>query len=99
VKFDVQVEQYWTYTIDADSPEEAVAELEYGHWPRGDCTGYSIEAVTNVGDYHGDDLRLDRPCSGGCGQQIPANRNDECTKCLLRRLESRQRARATQEDQ
>ena len=88
MKYHVHVEHYWTYEIEADSPEEAARYIEDGDHGAGECTGYSIEAV-NEGQPYDDDLRADNPCRGGCGEMIPAVRNDECAKCLLKRLAER----------
>ena len=87
-KYAVHVQVDWIYEIEADSPEDAAAQWEDEPPPlhEGECTGYSIDAVTSPGDDAGDDLRAPVPCRGGCGKQLPASRNDECIDCFMARL-------------
>lgn len=87
-KYFVHMEQYWTYEAEADSPEEAAAMIEEdGGGTRGECTGYSIDAVTSTNDpFNSEDERAPISCRGGCGKQLPASGNGECTPCLLIRI-------------
>ena len=85
-RYYVHVEHYWTYAIDADSPEDAEQIVIDGDGPHGECTGYSTAAVTldEYGD--GDDQRQPGRCKG-CAKKLEPGRN-ECTTCLLARLDA-----------
>lgn len=86
-KYLVNVRIDWSYEVEGESPEDAASSWEYDQSSYvGDCTGFSIESVTQPGDWNGDDLRADVPCRGGCGKALPASRNDECHDCLIARI-------------
>lgn len=90
----VHVEQYWTYKVTAASAEEAEQIVIDGDGPAGECTGYKTASVTATDDEFSDDLRLPLVCRGGCGKQLDPSGNDECTKCLLARLDAQAAARS-----
>lgn len=86
-RYAVHMSQDWTYQVEADSPEAAAQTVDDGDAGPGECTGYSIEAVTLTGGHPTDeDLRSPVPCHGKCGTQLPASSYGECTRCLLKRV-------------
>lgn len=95
MRYSVHVRQDWIYQVDGDTSEEAADAFDYdpGSCGAGECTGYSIEAVTTLDDMFGDDLRQPKPCHGGCGKAMPASHLGECLDCMLKRLAAERAAR------
>ena len=89
----VHAEHQWTYKVEADSPEDAEQIVADGDAGQGECTGYSIDSVT--ADEHGyeDDLRQPGQCKG-CQRELEPGHN-ECTKCLLARIDTEHVARSS----
>lgn len=46
-KFIVRMTQYWEYEVTADDADDAVLVIQDERLPKGDCGGYSIEAVVS----------------------------------------------------
>lgn len=91
----VIVEHTFSYRVLAESPELAAGVIDQGEYEYADqeeCLFSHVDrVVAEDGNFSDADLRGPKACKGGCGKNLPASDEDECTSCFIARLE-RQRA-------